>query len=566
MSIPAPKGAGKGELPLSQKVMERDYLWMPIYPGGEKRTVEIYDAGKKTLELAIPCAVRPESSAAGERPFFACLPVAAYRGRTLTFEGAPSGWVASLRCDPAPPPPPACPRPLLHFTPPTGWINDPNGLVLADGIYHLYYQYNPCDVEWGNMTWGHAHSRDMFQWEWDDPVLYPDETGTMFSGCAFRDDRNAAGFGRGRLLYYYTAAGGTNAWSDGRPYVQYLALGASGGMRLEKTGRVMIPAIAEGNRDPKVFYHEASGAYILVLYLSGNEFALFRSSDLLHWKESQRLALDGAWECPDLLELPVDGGGKQWVFWSADGYYFTGEFDGFRFTPTGPRRCAYAGGEPNAGGGPLRPGVTLLPYAAQTVAGMEDGRTISIAWLRTTNPPRISDPPRTSSSSGYGTARLPYTGMMALPVELSLTEDRRIRLTPVRELDALRGRRTLLTRGAAVEMKTAFELTLTLKNGSAEAELPAGRLEADGRSGRCRFTSALSTREFSYAGAADSAEGLSLRLIADTGIVEIFAQDGTIAMACETAPVLSGRVRCRINGTGEAFAAPYSLCDFSSRK
>lgn len=534
---------------MNRRVMERDYLWMPVCPGAEKRQIEIFDEGKKVLELTVPCAVQPGSSE-GERPFFACLPVSAYRGHTLTFEGAPAGWAASLRCEPAPPSPPACPRPLLHFTPPVGWMNDPNGLVFADGVYHLYYQYNPCDVEWGNMTWGHAHSRDLFQWEWDDPVLYPDETGVMFSGCALRDDRNAAGFGRGRLLYYYTAAGDTNAWSKGRPFAQYLALGAAGGMRLEKTGRVMIPPLAKGNRDPKVFYHEASGAYILALYLSADEFALFRSADLLHWEESQRLTLDGAWECPDLLELPADDGGRQWAFWSADGYYFTGEFDGFRFTPTGPRRCAYAGGEPNAfGGGPLRPGVTLLPYAAQTVAGVEDGRVISVAWLRTPGTP------------GHGAARLPYTGMMALPVELSLTADRQIRLSPVRELDALRGRRTPMMRGAAVEMKAAFELTLTLKSGSAEAELPAGRLTADGKTGRCRFVSALSAREFSY----DPSRGLSLRLIADTGIVEIFAQDGTVSMACETTPALSGRVRCRIDGVGEAFVAPYSFCEFPSR-
>ncbi len=536
-------------VPMSQRTIERDYLWLPVCPGAEKRHVEIFCGQEKAFEMELPCLTGWEEAALEKEGwFYACLPVADYRGRALTFEGAPPEWVASLRCEAAPPAPPACPRPLLHFTPPVGWVNDPNGLVYAQGKYHLYYQHNPYDVGWGNMTWGHAHSTDLFRWTWDDPVLHPDGTGTMFSGCGVRDDANAAGYGPGRLLYYYTAAGGTNRWSAGRPYVQYLALGAGDGMRLEKTGRVMVPALSEGNRDPKVFYHPPTKAYILVLYLSGHDFAIFRSADLLHWEETQRLTLDGGWECPDLLELPVDGGGKKWVFWTADGYYFPGEFDGFRFTPDGPRHCAYAGGKTVGAGEGLKPGITLLPYAAQTISGVEDGRVISIAWLRTPNPP------------GSG-KRLPYTGMMALPAELSLTRAGRMRLSPVRELDALRGRPLPLLPGQAAEVQGAYELSLTLSNGRAVVELPSGRLEADGEAGLCRFTSALSAREFAFA----PHEPLSLRLIADIGITEIFAQDDTVAMACETALQTAGQVRCRLDGEGEASLCPLSPCGIGDK-
>ena len=525
-----------------QRRVESDYLWLPVRPGAETRCVSVFCGTEKVLELEIPCFLPSEGAEEGTGWYYACLPAAEYRGRVLTFEGAPAAWVDSLRCEPAPPPPPAGPRPLLHFTPPAGWVNDPNGLVYSGGSYHLYYQFNPCDTVWGNMSWGHAVSADLFHWRREDPVLLPDATGTMFSGCAVRDDAGAAGDGAGRLLYYYTAAGGTNRWSQGKPYLQCLAVGNGDGSRLEKTGRVMVPALAEGTRDPKVLYHAPTGAYVMVLYLSGNEFAIFRSEDLVNWKESQRLTLEGAWECPDLFALPVDGGGKQWVFWSADGYYFPGEFDGCRFTPTHPRRCAYAGGEPRPVDRPFRPGVTLLPYAAQTVYGTEGGRVIGIAWLRMPNPP------------GEGENRLPYTGMMSLPVELSLTADRRLRMRPVRELDALRGPRMPLD-DRGLEMGTAFAVELTLSGGRAEVFLPGGRLEADGDAGVCRFVSALSERAFSW----ERARGLSLLLVADTGIVEIFAQDGTAVLACETAPVLAGRVRCRMRGQGEAFAARLSL-------
>lgn len=122
----------------------------------------------------------------------------------------------------------------------------------------------------------------------------------------------------------------------------------------------------------------------MVLYLDGSEFAIFRSPDLLHWTEASRLNADGMWECPDLFRLPIDGADK-WVFWSADGYYMLGAFDGFRFTPETPVLMAYA---------------TRLPYAAQTYANVPE-RVISVAWLR------MKDDTRG------------FHSMMAIPAELS---------------------------------------------------------------------------------------------------------------------------------------------------
>ena len=227
-------------------------------------------------------------------------------------------------------------RPALHFTAETGWINDPNGLVYADGVYHLYYQWNPFGTEWGNMHWGHAVSRDLITWEHRPVALMPDEFGTVYSGCGWQDHEGVAGFGKDALLFYYTAAGGSNQWStdQGNKHTQRLAISTDGGETLQKVGTV-IEHIKGENRDPKIFWHAESGAYIMVLYLDGTEFAIFRSADLLHWQESQRFSAERMWECPGLFALPVEDrpGEKKWVFWSADGYYRIGDFDGYAFHP-----------------------------------------------------------------------------------------------------------------------------------------------------------------------------------------------------------------------------------------
>ncbi len=281
-------------------------------------------------------------------------------------------------------------RPQIHFAPEIGWHNDPNGLVYADGVYHLYYQWNPYGVIWGNMHWGHAVSKDLIKWEHRPVVMEPDQYGTIYSGCGFQDKENAAGFGKDTLLFFYTAAGGSNEWSidAGNQHTQRLAISTDGGETLQRIEGTMIPHIKGGNRDPKVFYHKESAAYIMVLYLDEFEFAIFRSVDLLRWKESQRFSAEKMWECPDLFELSVDNaaGEKKWVFWSADGYYLVGNFDGYRFTPESEVLCAYS---------------TKTAYAAQTYAGVED-RVISVSWLRLAND------------------RGNYRGLMTVPAELSL--------------------------------------------------------------------------------------------------------------------------------------------------
>ena len=87
-------------------------------------------------------------------------------------------------------------RPLIHFTPKTHWMNDPNGMVYHKGIYHLFFQYYPDSTVWGPMHWGHATSKDLMHWAEQPIALYPDSLGLIFSGSAVVDKNNTSGFGK----------------------------------------------------------------------------------------------------------------------------------------------------------------------------------------------------------------------------------------------------------------------------------------------------------------------------------------------------------------------------------
>ena len=257
--------------------------------------------------------------------------------------------------------------PHIHFAPRFGWMNDPNGLVFHDGIYELYYQSNPDGIAWDNMTWSHARSKDLTHWQEMGAVLYPDENGMMFSGCGLINERGLRDLPKDALLFPYTAAK-----EDG--FSIRLAYSIDGGKTLQKLPGELTERIGVDNRDPKVFWHEESRAYIMVLWLNGNDFGIFRSGDLQRFDLVSRITLPFGYECPDFFPLPVteEDGGKteerRWVFWTGDGTYYVGDFDGWHFKPDDLtfRRRAF---------------LSDLPYAAQTFSGTED--VIQISWLRT---------------------------------------------------------------------------------------------------------------------------------------------------------------------------------------
>ncbi|SEF65557.1 Glycosyl hydrolases family 32 N-terminal domain-containing protein [Eubacterium ruminantium] len=451
------------------------YLWIPTSKTSDEIKLHFYVDGKKIQEID----VRLTDS---EPDFTFAMELGGYLGRDIEIKGdIPEKLLERISLHAAKPESLYRYRPKIHFTAEAGWINDPNGLVFADDIYHLYYQWNPYGTEWGNMHWGHAVSKDLITWTHENTALTPDEYGTVYSGCGWPDKENAAGFGENTLLFYYTASGGRNLWSldRGNLHTQRLAVSTDGGATLQKKGLVLDHITGE-NRDPKVFWHEESGAYVMMLYLDGNEFAIYRSKDLLHWEESSRFSAEGMWECPDLFELNIDNkpGEKKWVFWSADGYYRIGSFDGFRFTPESDVLSAYD---------------TKLPYAAQTYAGVE-GRTISIAWYRTKN-----------DKGGF-------RGMMSIPMELSLlsvSEGLRIRFKHVSELaenldtvEVIKSEYKLNGRPVAVVIKYNNNMPAVIKAGDTEIRI-------------------------------DNTEK-PVTLILDHGIAEYFAADGTIYGAVET--------------------------------
>ena len=465
------------------------FLWLPIQKTGPAAKLHFLSEGKKFQETDL--CLNPEKP-----DYFAAMDLREHVGSVIEIRcNLPDSVLSALSFHDEQPDPGYPGRPLIHFTAPVGWINDPNGLVYADGVWHLYHQWNPYGTEWGNMHWGHAESRDLVTWEHKGIAMEPDEFGTVFSGCGWRDHENTAGFGRDTLLFFYTAAGGCNQWSAdaGNQYTQRLAVSIDGGTTLMKKG-AMLDHIRGENRDPKVFYHPDSKAYIMVLFLDDFEFAVFRSQDLIHWKESQRFTAPEMRECPDLFELPVENEScrKKWVFWSADGYYLTGRFDGYRFTPESERLSAYD---------------TKLPYAAQTYTGFSD-RKVSIAWLRTEDD------------------RGNFRGMMSVPAELSLirqNDQYRICFRPVRELwDSFRLRCEYASTDSSVILPLEgkpIAAEIIWKPGQEKTVTIGGSMIRVGT------------------------ENTKLILLADQGIIEYWFDDGMVYGAMETeTELLTGRM------------------------
>ncbi|HUT31287.1 MAG TPA: glycoside hydrolase family 32 protein [Sedimentisphaerales bacterium] len=304
-------------------------------------------------------------------------------------------------------------RPQFHFTAQKNWINDPNGLVYYKGEYHLFFQHNPFGIKWGNMTWGHAVSKDLIHWQQLPNAIEPDELGTIFSGSAVVDWKNTSGFQTGKenvLVAFYTSAG--KHAPVPRPFTQSIAYSNDRGRTWVKyENNPVIGHIRAENRDPKVIWHEPTQMWIMALYLDADDFLLLSSKDIRNWTPLQEIKLTGSDECPDFFELPVDGdaGNTRWVFWGGDGKYMLGTFDGRKFTPETDAIQSKVG----------------YFSAAQTWSDIpsSDGRRIQIGWTKGDFP-------------GMG-----FNQQFSIPCELSLrTFDEGIRLcrVPVREIEKLR--------------------------------------------------------------------------------------------------------------------------------
>lgn len=302
-------------------------------------------------------------------------------------------------------------RPVYHHTPLYGWMNDANGLVYKDGEYHLYYQYNPYGSRWGNMHWGHSVSRDLIHWEHLKPAIARDTLGHIFSGSTIVDKFNSAGFGKDALIAFYTSA------SDEHGQLQCLAYSTDNGRTYTKYDQNPILTPFDGLkdfRDPKVFWYEPMKKWYMIVS-ADKEMRFYSSSDLKDWEYLSAFGegygiQPNQFECPDFVQLPVDGDSTRmkWamivninpgcLFGGSATEYFIGEFDGKSFT------CD------------TKPEITkFLDYGKDhyaTVCFSNTGnRTIAVPWMSNWQYANV-------------TPIKQYRGANALPRELSLfTQD-----------------------------------------------------------------------------------------------------------------------------------------------
>ena len=232
-------------------------------------------------------------------------------------------------------------RPAYHYTASTNFMNDPNGLIYHDGIYHMFYQYNPSGTTAGNGSWGHATSTDLVHWKRQPLAISTDATEDVWSGSVVYDRTNSSGFGTRRnppMVAVYTSF--EKATGIQR---QALAFSRDDGFTWTKyTGNPVIDIGSRDFRDPKVFWDSAHGGWRMVVALAAEKkVSIYSSSNLKNWHHESDFGPAGAasavWECPDLFPLPLDGKSKQqkWVLTvsvSGKTQYFVGAFDGTTFT------------------------------------------------------------------------------------------------------------------------------------------------------------------------------------------------------------------------------------------
>ena len=398
--------------------LRRRYLNLPVKNDAPKRLMSVIIDDKKVREFDIELADE-------EPDFWVFLDVSPFKGKKATIrvntlgrkskalksitqsnkiKGAENLYKEKI-------------RPQFHFSSRRGWNNDSNGLVYYKGEYHLFYQHNPYGWKWGNMTWGHAISKDLVHWTELPDAIHLDELGTIFSGSAVVDVNNTAGFQTGDeevIVCIYTSAGGTSAMSEGQPFTQSIAYSNDRGRTWTKyENNPVLGHVIGSNRDPKVIWHEPIEQWAMVLYLADSVMAFYTSKDLKEWEYHSRLK--SFHECPELFELPVDGdiNNKKWILYGASGHYFIGHFDGREF-------------KKESDSIPFNRGNCF--YASQTFNNIpqEDGRRIQIAWGQVAMPD------------------MPFNQMMLFPVELTLhktEEGIRMFAEPIKEIETIHGKK-----------------------------------------------------------------------------------------------------------------------------
>lgn len=411
-------------------------------------------------------------------------------------------------------------RPVYHHTPAWGWMNDPNGMFYKDGVWHLYFQYNPYGSQWENMTWGHSTSTDLIHWTFQGAPIEADAWGTVFSGSAVVDHNNTAGFGNGAVVAMYTSAGENQT--------QSIAYSNDNGQTFTKyDGNPVLTSNTPDYRDPHVFWNEDIKRWNMIM-AEGQHMDIYSSADLKEWKLESQFGAEygnhgGVWECPDLMKMKVRGTDQyKWMllcninpggpFGGSATQYFVGQFDGHKFT------CESA------------PEVTKWMdygkdhYATVTFDNAPDGRRVAMAWM---------------SNWQYANQvpTMQFRSANSVPRDLDLYEyegQTYCGVTPSPELAAARPKKATKTLTEACEMVVTLKgnATITLANDKGEQVV----MTYDEKSRTFAMDRTKSgQKEFSDDFAALTVAPVhgkmsQLRLFIDRSSIEAFDADGKMAM------------------------------------
>lgn len=523
----------------------KKFLLLPVQENAPEGKVNIIINNELQLEQNINVRLSREKV-----DYYVPLDLSAYQGKTISVDvaGMPSSslcWKEIKLSDTFDFSNREIYRPVYHHTPAYGWMNDPNGMFYKDGVYHLYFQYNPYGSMWANMTWGHSTSRDLVHWTYEGTPIVPDAWGAIFSGSCVVDHENTAGFGKGAVVAFYTSAKST-PWGDVQS--QSMAYSLDNGKTFTKyEGNPILTSSERDFRDPKVFWY-APGKHWVMMLAVGQHMEIYSSVNLKDWKkESEFGAMQGAhggvWECPDLVEIPVEGTRqKKWVlicnlnpggpFGGSAAQYFVGSFDGKTFVNESPTLTKWMDwGKDN--------------YATVTWNNAPDGRCVALGWMS-----------NWQYANNVPTRQYRNANTIARDLTLyRVGEELYLKSTPSPEVKKARGEKVSKpsfnvageyeVASLLDDNKGAYEVELVIQNQGA-SKIAFCLLNEKGEKvsmyydlGRRQFVmdrSESGTVDFSKdfpavtVAPADTDKELTLRLFVDRSSIEAFGEDGKFVM------------------------------------